>query len=130
MVDIEISEPRLDLYNVDPRRDDMHQRQVCDILIRSRSFLYRQVRYLVGALVAFGLGKIDEPKLRLLLAPYHGPHQRPAPAPPEGLYLRRVVYPKSILGPHLSTLSSGCYFCDDGTFSKYSKGRPDVTEEQ
>ena len=71
-----------------------HQGQYILITASARSFLYRQVRSLVGALVAVGLGKLslEELRHRLMRADRA---LCPPPAPPYGLYLARVDYPRS-----------------------------------
>ncbi|XP_025956432.1 tRNA pseudouridine synthase-like 1 isoform X4 [Dromaius novaehollandiae] len=60
---------------------------------RSRSFLYRQVRRMVGALVAVGQGKLTPRHIKELLeikdSRAFPPH---AMAPPSGLFLKSVEY--------------------------------------
>ena len=54
------------------------------------AFLWQQVRRMVSALLAVGLGKLDLRDFKLMLK---GPRiPLPRPAPPEGLVLVRVVY--------------------------------------
>ncbi|XP_059186206.1 tRNA pseudouridine synthase-like 1 isoform X2 [Centropristis striata] len=64
-----------------------------ELTFRSRSFLYRQVRRMTGALVAVGQGRISVPQLQEILEardslayPYH------MLAPARGLFLTRVEY--------------------------------------
>lgn len=58
----------------------------------ARSFLHRQVRSMVGALVEVGRGKWREARMGEILAARDRAACGPA-APPEGLYLAAVVYP-------------------------------------
>jgi len=65
--------------------------QCMDIIVKSRSFLYHQVRLMVGTLVAVGLGKKSPSDIqRLLLAKSRAQPLEMAPAC--GLYLSEVVY--------------------------------------
>jgi len=67
------------------------------IVARSRSFLHRQVRSMVGALVKVGRGgwKPDD----VAAALHARDRQRCAPvAPSDGLYLTEVLYPETALG--------------------------------
>eukprot|EP00075_Anas_platyrhynchos_P006385 XP_021122401.2 tRNA pseudouridine synthase-like 1 isoform X3 [Anas platyrhynchos] len=64
-----------------------------ELKFRSKSFLYRQVRRMVGALVAVGQGKLTPHQIKELLelrdARALPPH---AMAPPAGLFLKCVEY--------------------------------------
>ncbi|XP_035200526.1 tRNA pseudouridine synthase-like 1 isoform X2 [Oxyura jamaicensis] len=64
-----------------------------ELKFRSKSFLYRQVRRMVGALVAVGQGKLTPHHIKELLeikdARAFPPH---AMAPPSGLFLKSVEY--------------------------------------
>ncbi|XP_013811520.1 tRNA pseudouridine synthase-like 1 isoform X2 [Apteryx mantelli] len=64
-----------------------------ELEFRSRSFLYRQVRRMVGALVAVGQGKLTPRHIKELLeikdSRAFPPH---AMAPPSGLFLKSVEY--------------------------------------
>jgi tRNA pseudouridine38-40 synthase len=58
---------------------------------RARSFLHRQVRMMVGALVYVGLGKWAPEKIRDLLTSGQKNHHG-VTAPPQGLFLTQVGY--------------------------------------
>lgn len=60
--------------------------------IAANRFLHHMVRYLVGTLVAIGRGLRPVEDLAGLLAPSTRLVTSP-PAPPQGLYLREVLYP-------------------------------------
>ncbi|NXT65464.1 PUSL1 protein, partial [Chaetops frenatus] len=64
-----------------------------EVKVKSRSFLYRQVRRMVGALVAVGQGRLSPQHIQELLqvkdARAFPPH---AMAPPSGLFLKSVEY--------------------------------------
>jgi tRNA pseudouridine38-40 synthase len=61
------------------------------ILAEADGFLYKMVRSLVGALVSAGEGKLAVPEIRALLA--SGVRTaRIQTAPPQGLFLRKVLY--------------------------------------
>jgi tRNA pseudouridine38-40 synthase len=61
------------------------------IVAEADGFLYKMVRGLVGALVASGEGKLDPKEIKALLA--SGVRTaRVQTAPPQGLFLRRVLY--------------------------------------
>ncbi|XP_029165134.1 tRNA pseudouridine synthase-like 1 [Nylanderia fulva] len=59
-----------------------------------RSFLYNQIRRMVGALFALGLGKITEKDITVMLQvpSHHNWNPRVTPAPPNGLHLLNVEY--------------------------------------
>lgn len=63
-----------------------------ELHIAANRFLHHMVRYLVGTLVDIGLGRRPETEMAALLAPDSLLETSP-PAPPEGLYLTRVLYP-------------------------------------
>ncbi|XP_041888044.1 tRNA pseudouridine synthase-like 1 isoform X2 [Corvus kubaryi] len=69
-----------------------------EVKFKSRSFLYRQVRRMVGALVAVGQGKLSPQDIQELLevkdARAFPPH---AMAPPSGLFLKSVEYSQADL---------------------------------
>ena len=78
--------------------DQLTLESVHDCLViraKSRSFLHRQVRIMVGALVALGREQWDSHHLLRLLNPMdqdpHPPH-RATTAPAHGLYLKHVDY--------------------------------------
>jgi tRNA pseudouridine38-40 synthase len=60
--------------------------------VAANRFLHHMVRYLVGTMVDVGLGVRPAADLRALLAGEPDVGTSP-PAPPEGLFLSRVVYP-------------------------------------
>ncbi|KAL4658482.1 tRNA pseudouridine synthase-like 1 [Arapaima gigas] len=79
-------------------------RDLCywEFTFRSRSFLYKQVRRMTGALVAVGQKKLSVSQLREILEAKDSlayPQNMTAPA--EGLFLTNVEYKKSDLLPHL-----------------------------
>jgi tRNA pseudouridine38-40 synthase len=61
------------------------------ITAEADGFLYKMVRSLVGALVAVGEGKLTLPELVEILEARHRT-ARVLTAPPQGLFLRRVLY--------------------------------------
>ncbi|XP_068027466.1 tRNA pseudouridine synthase-like 1 isoform X2 [Anomalospiza imberbis] len=72
-----------------------------EVKVKSRSFLYRQVRRMVGALVAVGQGRLAPAQVRELLE-LRDPRALPphAMAPPAGLFLTRVEYsPADLASP-------------------------------
>ncbi|XP_030319363.1 tRNA pseudouridine synthase-like 1 isoform X2 [Calypte anna] len=76
-----------------------------EVKFRSRSFLYRQVRRMVGALVAVGQGKLTPQDIKELLE-IKDSQAFPsyAMAPPSGLFLKSVEYNAADLE---STISPG-----------------------
>ncbi len=60
--------------------------------ISADGFLYNMVRIVVGTLVEIGLGRLDEDSIPKILAS-HDRTQAGMTAPPDGLYLNRVIYP-------------------------------------
>jgi tRNA pseudouridine38-40 synthase len=70
--------------------------EILVIHAKARSFLHRQVRIMVGALVALGREQWDSHHLRALLSPSEQPGapsiQRATTAPAHGLYLTHVDY--------------------------------------
>lgn len=71
--------------------DDKDSTQLVTITIHGDSFLYRQVRNMVGCLVAVGRGQIKPEDVRdILLAKNRD--QAPAMAPARGLYLTNVQH--------------------------------------
>ena len=87
-------------FNGTERPDTVRDLKRLDVLRRGRQlrivaeadgFLYKMVRSLVGALVAVGEGKLSIEQLREL----RDSHERTAAvhtAPPEGLFLEKVIY--------------------------------------
>ncbi|XP_054503835.2 tRNA pseudouridine synthase-like 1 isoform X5 [Agelaius phoeniceus] len=71
-----------------------------EVKVKSKSFLYRQVRRMVGALVAVGQGRLAPGQLQALLE-LRDPRALPphATAPPQGLFLHSVEYGQRDLAP-------------------------------
>lgn len=70
----------------------------CELLLiraRARSFLYRQVRFLVGALKEAGMHQLTPARARELLHTLDQRH-RPQMAPGHGLFLQNVHYPHEL----------------------------------
>jgi tRNA pseudouridine38-40 synthase len=61
------------------------------ITAEADGFLYRMVRSLVGALVAVGQGKLTPAQVETILRSAHRTHEVQT-APPQGLFLARVLY--------------------------------------
>ncbi|XP_054147870.1 tRNA pseudouridine synthase-like 1 isoform X2 [Melozone crissalis] len=79
----------------------LHRRlEFWEVKVKSKSFLYRQVRRMVGALVAVGQGRLAPGRLQQLLE-LRDPRALPphATAPPEGLFLHSVEYSPTDLAP-------------------------------
>lgn len=69
-----------------------------ELKFRSRSFVYRQVRRMVGALVAVGQGKLTPLHIKKLLEIKDARAFPPnAMAPPSGLFLKSVEYDEADL---------------------------------
>lgn len=66
--------------------------------ITANRFLHHMVRYLVGTLVEIGLGRRPAGDVAALLRQEPGLETSP-PAPPEGLFLSRVLYPAGCYAP-------------------------------
>jgi tRNA pseudouridine38-40 synthase len=64
-------------------------------LIRANRFLHHMVRFLVGTMLDVASGRRDACVIARLLAAEDN-HEVSAPAPPYGLYLERVEYPKEL----------------------------------
>lgn len=66
-----------------------------DIRINAKSFLYRQVRRIIGTLVAAAEDKLTEKDVyEMLTIPSKYSWRRIIVVPPHGLYLTHVEYPK------------------------------------
>ncbi|XP_034536182.1 tRNA pseudouridine synthase-like 1 isoform X2 [Notolabrus celidotus] len=64
-----------------------------ELTFRSRSFLYKQVRRMTGALVAVGQGRLSVPQLKEILAARDSlAYPQGLAAPAHGLFLTRVEY--------------------------------------
>lgn len=61
--------------------------------IRANRYLHRMVRYLVGTMIEVGIGRRELDEFRALLEDPESEGRTSPPAPPEGLYLERVLYP-------------------------------------
>jgi tRNA pseudouridine38-40 synthase len=61
-------------------------------------FLHHMVRYLVGTMVAVACGRRPLGEMEELLEHPESPLRTSPPAPPEGLFLSRVEYPRERLG--------------------------------
>ena len=73
-------------------RDERHQQQSISVLLRSRNFLRKQVRYLVAALLEAGAGRLAPEDVRKVVA--NKDTCWGTPVAPHGLYLARVEYPE------------------------------------
>lgn len=69
-----------------------------ELHLAANRFLHHMVRYLVGTLVEIGRGRRGEDEVARLLQP-DTPLETSPPAPPEGLFLRRVDYPPESFAP-------------------------------
>lgn len=72
-----------------------------NITLNARSFLYRQIRRIVGALVAAAKGRITERDLyeMLTIPSKESFHKKIKPAPPNGLYLANIEFREKCLIP-------------------------------
>ncbi|XP_033642030.1 tRNA pseudouridine synthase-like 1 [Asterias rubens] len=74
-----------------------------EVVFRSRSFLYRQIRRMVSALVSVGLGHTSKEDLQEVLDSRNNDHVKARnTAPPSGLYLVEVSYNERDLHLHHS----------------------------
>ncbi len=64
--------------------------------IEAKSFLQNQVRIIVGSLIKVG-NKIWEPKMIKTILEAKSRNMAGETAPPDGLYLEKVIYPKKLL---------------------------------
>ncbi|MSR22484.1 MAG: tRNA pseudouridine(38-40) synthase TruA [Gemmatimonadetes bacterium] len=69
-------------------------------LITADRYLHHMVRYLVGTMVEVARGRRPLQDMRDLLEHPGGSLVTSPPAPPEGLFLRRVEYPPERIGDH------------------------------
>jgi tRNA pseudouridine38-40 synthase len=81
----------LDRLSVSREGDEVH------IRARARSFLYHQVRNFTGTLALVGTGKWTSEDVRAALEAKDRTKAGPT-APPHGLYLTDIFYPKEKLG--------------------------------
>ncbi|XP_058857946.1 tRNA pseudouridine synthase-like 1 [Acipenser ruthenus] len=74
--------------------------QYWDLTFRSRSFLYKQVRRMTGALVAVGQGRLSPSEVKDLLEARNSlAYPQNMMAPPDGLFLQKVEYEETDLFP-------------------------------
>ncbi|XP_026204475.1 tRNA pseudouridine synthase-like 1 [Anabas testudineus] len=97
----------LDAVNIQPGSSFAHahfHREIplWELTFRSRSFLYKQVRRMTGALVAVGQGRLSVPQLKdVLQARDTLAYPQGLAAPPQGLFLTKVDYRETDLQlPH------------------------------
>lgn len=90
--EISISAGRPLTTSVNRKRDDYYN--YWDIKLKGRSFLYKQVRRIVGTLVSHGEGKISQQDIyeMLTIPSKHNWIPKIPVAPPFGLYLAKVDY--------------------------------------
>lgn len=91
---------------------------------KSRSFLYNQVRRMVGALIALGLGRITEKDITVMLqVPSHNNwNSRIVPVPPNGLHLMDLEYDQDEL--------KNCTILEEQTQELQSKKEQELLEDQ
>lgn len=66
--------------------------------VEADGFLYNMVRIIMGTLMEVGLGKYPAERIEEILLSQDRILAGPT-APPQGLYLRRVIYPDDLTGP-------------------------------
>ncbi|XP_036388146.1 tRNA pseudouridine synthase-like 1 [Megalops cyprinoides] len=93
--------------SIEPGRESFAQHhfhrnlQFWEVTFRCRSFLYKQVRRMTGALVAVGRGKLSLSQLQELLEARDSlAYPTSMLAPPDGLFLTRVEYEEQDLLHH------------------------------
>lgn len=69
-----------------------------DVFVQGSGFLYNMVRAIAGTLIEVGVGKRDPAEVAAILAS-RDRRRAGENAPAEGLYLLRVLYPRSALAP-------------------------------
>ena len=80
---------------VEAARSEFLGLDVVTVEIEADGFLYKMVRTIVGALLEVGIGRANVGSVERLLV--SGDRSRgPATAPPDGLYLVRVIYPEPV----------------------------------
>ncbi|XP_067100052.1 tRNA pseudouridine synthase-like 1 [Osmerus mordax] len=95
----------LDLALLEPGEAFAHRHfhreiQFWELTFKSRSFLYKQVRRMTGALVAVGQGKLSVSQLEKLLEAQDSlAYPQNLTAPPQGLFLTQVEYQQQDLQP-------------------------------
>lgn len=80
---------------VQPARNGFLGLDAVTVEIEADGFLYKMVRAIVGALLEVGAGRADAGLLGRLLES-RDRSKGPATAPPDGLYLVRVIYPEPL----------------------------------
>ncbi|XP_046881207.1 tRNA pseudouridine synthase-like 1 isoform X2 [Hypomesus transpacificus] len=95
----------LDLVLLEPGEAFAHRHfhreiRFWELTFKSRSFLYKQVRRMTGALVAVGQGKLSISQLEKLLEAQDSlAYPQNLTAPPQGLFLTQVEYQQQDLRP-------------------------------
>lgn len=95
----------LDLVRIQPgtsfTQEHFHRKiPFWELTFRSRSFLYKQVRRMTGALVAVGQGRLSVPRLKKVLdARDSRAYPQGLSAPAQGLFLTNVEYRETDLQP-------------------------------
>ncbi|XP_034941626.1 tRNA pseudouridine synthase-like 1 [Chelonus insularis] len=81
-----------------------------NITIQSRSFVYNQVRRMIGCLIALASGSITERDIKILLncPSYLNWPNEYCVAPPQGLYLKSVEYDEKLLEQHIIKVEPKC----------------------
>ncbi|KAL1007799.1 hypothetical protein UPYG_G00091740 [Umbra pygmaea] len=101
----------LDRASMEPGNAFVHRHfhrdiQFWELTFKSRSFLYKQVRRMTGALVAVGQGKMSVSGVKELLEVQDSKaYPQNFTAPPDGLFLTRVDYHHSDLQPPAASCS-------------------------
>lgn len=96
---------KLDAVAIQPGRSFVQSHfhrelQFLELMFTSRSFLYKQVRRMTGALVAVGQRKLSVPQLKNLLEVRDVlAYPQGMTAPPHGLFLTKVDYKETDLQP-------------------------------
>ncbi|XP_072174906.1 tRNA pseudouridine synthase-like 1 [Diadema setosum] len=84
---------RRDLGFLDQHCPELDGVEFWEVTFYSKSFLYRQIRRMMGTLVAVGLGRLAPSDIaRILQSRNNGTMHGAIMAPPCGLYLKEVVY--------------------------------------
>ncbi|XP_054640987.1 tRNA pseudouridine synthase-like 1 isoform X2 [Dunckerocampus dactyliophorus] len=95
----------LDVVRIEPRRgficEHFHRDvPLWELTFQSKSFLYKQVRRMTGALVAVGQGRLTLTKLKEIMEARDSlAYPSTMTAPPQGLFLTRVNYSESAAPP-------------------------------
>lgn len=90
-INLEKSLAHFDFYNIE---------------FKSRAYFYRQIRNMVGALIAAGNGILNERDIyELLTIPSNHSSHKIQPAPCYGLYLTNVEYPADAIANNIEVLN-------------------------